>query len=176
MARTFPPEVSQLAASNELGTPVKRYTCSIWCMTCLSVVFILTGLPCLIGLSGFVATFLMKLFAPSSSTDFSFLMGFFVMGVLLSPLSALFFFLARLECATSAYEYTGGFVLIRKRWLQQPIEYALLWDQIASTSAYASRYGGVYKITDVQDRELKIPYLRLWKKCKQAAQNRPATT
>lgn len=166
MPRTLPQEAFQLAAHYELGTPVKRYTFSTLGIAYLSVIIILSGIPLLLGIFGLIATGLMMLFAPYSSTDFSFLIGFLVIAALLSPVSIFFLILTYFNCSEYAYECTDGFLLIKRKTHQ--VEHALRWDEILEATSSASRYGTTYHLTSIQHRRFTMPFRGIWKKCQQS--------
>ena len=166
MPRPLPQEAFQLAVRYELGTPVKRYTFSALAIAYLVVIIILSGLPLLLGIFGLIASTLMTLFAPYSSTDFSFLIGFLVIAVLLSPVSVFFLILMRFECPEYAYECTDGFLLIKRKTHQ--VEHALRWDEILEATSSASRYGATYYLTSIQHTRFVMPFRCIWKKCRQS--------
>lgn len=166
MPRTLPQEAFQLAAHYELGTPVKRYTFPTLSVAFLSVIIILSGIPLLLGIFGLIATGLMTLFAPYSSTDFSFLIGFLVIAVVGSPISILFLILAYFDCSEYAYECTDGFILIKRKTHQ--VEHALRWDEILEATSSATRYGTTHYLTSIQRRRFTMPFHSIWKKCQQS--------
>lgn len=155
MARKLPSEAYQLADTYQLGTPVRRHISLGWIIlySWMLVLFFL-------GWIGFtIAAFngLNLLFV--SCVELIFIGGIAIYASLLFNV-----------CSRYAYECTDGFVEITRKTRQ--VRHALHWDEIVSTHVSGGgRSLPTYYVTDINNKDIEVPYHALWRRCKRAATN-----
>src|SRR5260221_210112 len=127
---TIPAEVSQLAATYRVGTPLKRYRPFSMARMIFAILCLAFAVPCIIAVG-----------SAGISSEVTVVFG--GIALLLVVLGLLLLFV-RTKRATSLYLYTDGVISLRKRQAE-----AIRWDQVVSVIRQYSAYSNwdYYKLS-----------------------------
>lgn len=154
MTRKLPRETYQLAATYQLGMPVKRHMGLGWMIlsSCMPTCFFVLGVVLTVG------TFTLPDMNPSAILAR-------VIAIVAWVLWAIWVIRVVELWGPYVYECTGGFVVITRKTRQ--VRYVLRWNEVLNTHTDGRRWK-TYFVTDIHQQTFEVPYYALWKQCEDA--------